>query len=267
VQETLQHHGNSLADLPFAKVGKQILRACESARVERMRWSISQDRYSHSQPTPPQLFIIVVFSFSVCYNLCQFGRLELVSSSNTPSPEASTPRRVPFSLSDLPYIQQTISRLRLIQSLLLPLKRSSMLIILILTIFLDSRSDLLSNLIIDSALASLGIRSVEIRPFVSFFAVCVCCCARFAGFALLDLAVETDLLAALVAVPEDEHEDCRRWSVRAGKLCTMGEGREELTENRQTHDYIRSADQEGEADLQEIDDVPEDAGYYAVGAG
>jgi len=43
--------------------------------------------------------------------------------------------------------------------------------------------------------------------------------------------------------------------------------RRELTENRQTHDYIRSADQEGEADLQEIDDVPEDAGYYAVGAG
>jgi hypothetical protein len=144
-----------------------------------------------------------------------------------------------------------------------------MLIILnILTIFLDSRSDLLSNLIINSALASLGIRSVEIRPFVSFFAVCVCCCARFAGFALLDLAVETDLLAALVAVPEDEHEDCEKsvsqlfWSV----VCYWLRGRG-LTENRQTHDYVCSADQERKADLQEIDDVAQDAGYYAVGAG
>jgi hypothetical protein len=109
-----------------------------------------------------------------------------------------------------------------------------MLIILnILTIFLDSRSDLLSNLIINSALASLGIRSVEIRPFVSFFAVCVCCCARFAGFALLDLAVETDLLAALVAVPEDEHEDCRKMVSKGWKIvcvcvcvCTVEEEEE-----------------------------------------
>ena len=79
-------------------------------------------------------------------------------------------------------------------------------LLLIVAIFLDCCSDLLGHIVVIDIVAFVRISSVEVRAveLVFFFAVSRC----FAGFALFDLTVEPDLLAALVAVPEDEHEYC-----------------------------------------------------------
>lgn len=92
--------------------------------------------------------------------------------------------------------QRNLRGLRLIENLVLALLALS----IDAAIFLDSLGNLLSSTA-DIAFIRIGgfeIRSLEVFCRVLFVAFLVC----FVRF-----AVESDLLAAFVAVPEDEHED------------------------------------------------------------
>ena len=139
--------------------------------------------------------MIIVPSFiQVCYNLCQCGK------NRNASRHPNTPRSLSSAFPS--------HNLKLIENLFLPLQRSGMfvLLLLVIAIFLDRRSNLLGHIIVIDIVASVRISSVEVRAVELVFLFVVSRC--FAGFALFDLTVEADLLAALVAVPEDEHEDC-----------------------------------------------------------
>lgn len=72
--------------------------------------------------------------------------------------------------------------------------------VVVIAVFFDRCRDLLGNIIV-AVVTSVGVGGVEVGAVELFFAL------LFVGFALFDLAVETNLLASLVAVPEDEHEN------------------------------------------------------------